>query len=293
MEHPSRRWRAVFSAVVAVAAVSLAACTPGATSTATPRTPKLKPPAIASAGVLRVTVDASYPPFAARQGARFVGIDADVAAALADELGLKLELVDARPGAFGKTLREHRADVALGGVAITQAALSDFTIAGSYLTDGPGLFATDGTLTPDALQGVRVAVQKGSPAYWAMSAQPGTKLVVVPSLRQAFTALSAGKADAVAGDTIVGAYIRRDFAGVRFMGQLGDATPLGVAVPTGAQSLEAAVRDALDALTGTGVLDAIRSKWEGDLPALSVGGSTETSSAETTRGIDTSVAPSP
>ena len=39
-------------------------------------------------------INASNPPYAAQSNGSIVGIDVDIAAALADELGLKLELVD-------------------------------------------------------------------------------------------------------------------------------------------------------------------------------------------------------
>jgi polar amino acid transport system substrate-binding protein len=278
---------AVAAALVAVA-FSLAACGSATAPKAQVLTPKVKPPVIAKAGLLRVAVDTSYPPFAARQDGTIVGIDADVAGALAQELGLKLVLVDVRPDTLALALRHHNVDVGLGAIPITQASLSNVTIASSYLIDGPALFAKDTSLTAAVISGVPVAVQKGSQAYWALMAQPGAKLVAVASLRDAFTALSDGKAQAVAGDALVAGYIRRDFAGVRFIGQMGEATPLGVSVAADAKQLGGVVSDALDKLAGTGVIDAIRSKWEGDLPALTVSGSAVPSSAVATTGAPAS-----
>ena len=54
----------------------------------------VKDSALNSSGTLRVGVDASSAPYAAESSGQIVGIEVDVAAALADELGLKLELVD-------------------------------------------------------------------------------------------------------------------------------------------------------------------------------------------------------
>jgi polar amino acid transport system substrate-binding protein len=278
-------WRtAAFGAALVATAFSVAACSSAPSPKAQVLTPKVKPPVIAKAGVLHVAVDSSYPPFAAKQDGTIVGIDADVAAALAQELGLKLVLVDVKPDALALALRHHTVDVGLGAIPITQASLSNVTIASSYLIDGPALFAKDTSLTAAGISGVPVAVQKGSQAYWALMARPGAKLVAVTSLRDAFKALSNGSAQAVAGDALVAGYIRRDFPGVGFVGQLGEATPLGVSVAADAKQLGAAVSDALDKLAGTGVIDAIRSKWEGDLPALTVSGSPEASSAIATTG---------
>ena len=56
-------------------------------------------------GTLRVGVDASNAPYAAQSQGSIVGIDVDTAAALADELGLKLELVDVGTNAEGETYK--------------------------------------------------------------------------------------------------------------------------------------------------------------------------------------------
>jgi len=69
---------------------------------------------------------------------------------------------------------------------------------------------------------------------------------------------------------VVGAYIARDHPGVGFAGQFGGAQPLGVSVRKDAVELEAAVRTALDGMAADGVLETIRRKWLGDVPALTV-----------------------
>jgi polar amino acid transport system substrate-binding protein len=258
--------------VLAVALVlSLPACTPDRQPAALK--PKLRPPVIKVAGVLRVGVDEAYPPFASRQGSAVVGLDADVAAALAEKLGLRLELVDVKPQDAGKALRDGKVDAVLGGMRISDAVLAGATFAGTYLTDGPGLFASkDTSASAGSLAGHVVAVQKDSAAAGLLTQLPGSpEVTTFPTLRAALEAGKTGKADLVAGDAVVAAYIARDIPGIRFAGQLGEASPLGVAVAEGAPELESAVRDALDTLATGGVLDAIRTKWVGDLPELYVG----------------------
>jgi polar amino acid transport system substrate-binding protein len=56
--------------------------------------PKIFPPTIAEAGVLRAGVDLDYPPSAGVDKGTEAGIDVDVAAAIAERLGLRLRLVD-------------------------------------------------------------------------------------------------------------------------------------------------------------------------------------------------------
>jgi len=239
--------------------------------------PKVAPPSIATAGTLRVGVDPSDPPFAGRIAGQTVGLDVDVAAALAERLGLKLKLVEVKQEDIGEALRTKRIDLALGGLPITSDAISDAAFAGSYAVDGPAFFSSvAGTMSVDTLGSRRVGAQEGSLAMWRLDEDlgPGT-VKTYKSLRDAFKALQDGKIDVVAGDAIVGAYIARDFDGVHFAGQVRPATPLAVSVGENDTQLESIVRDSLDGMAAQGVLSAICTKWTGDLPDLS----TDTSSS--------------
>ncbi len=244
--------------------------------------PTVAPPVISKAGVLRAGVDLSYPPFAGEEKGQKVGIDVDVAAALAERLGLTLELVDVKPADASAALQNKQIDVALGAVPITDAVLAGLAPAGSYLVDGAGFFAVvaSGTPTPEvsagSLGGRKVGCQKESAVYWKLESDYGDGFAMsFDSLREAFDALKAGEVDVVACDAAVGAYIARDYPDATFVGQYGDAAALGVSVAPDSTELETAVRQALDALSADGVLETIRTKWLGGLPALHVPASTE------------------
>src|SRR5687767_10001626 len=75
------------SAAVAVGAVS---------GTAMPRFSYAsnKVEEIKKAGVLRIAIEASYPPFTHREGEKIVGYDIDLGNELAKELGVRAEFVD-------------------------------------------------------------------------------------------------------------------------------------------------------------------------------------------------------
>ncbi|KAF0208979.1 MAG: ABC transporter substrate binding [Actinobacteria bacterium] len=270
-------------ALVLSAAVLLSVGGCGAKKQAT-LTPKIAPPVIAAEGVLRAGVDLSYPPFAGEAGGKKVGIDVDVAAAVAERLGLRLEVVDIKSADVPAALKAKTIDIALGAVPIADAVLADVTVAGSYFTDGPGLFsmvasgAPAPTIKQDGLAKLRVGAQQGSAVFWALESAYGEGFVAAsPAVRGAFEALSAGSLDVVAADAVVGAYLARDFPGVAFVGQYGSAEPLGVLVAKDDSALESAIRGVLDVLSSEGVLDAIRTKWVGALPVLEAEASGDTS----------------
>lgn len=249
-----------------------------------PMKPKVAPPVVLKAGELTVAVDMSYPPFASKTGEDKAGWDIDVAAAIADRLGLKLVLVDAKPEAAAKLLTAKKADVVLGDLTIARALDLDVAFAGSYTSDAPAVFASKGTTpSPDALGGERIAVQKGSEAYWQLADMYGEEsLTLYPSLREAISAVAAGQADVAAGDAMVGGYMLRDFPKVVLAGQLALASPVGVGVSKSTPRLEEAVRRALDEMSAQGVLTTLRRKWVGNLPQLKSPGTEASSSVGAT-----------
>ena len=270
----TQRSRVGFAAIMATllfATLALAGCGP---APAPKVEPKIGPPAIKEAGVLRAGVDLSYPPFAGTDKGEQAGIDVDVASALAGRLGLKVKLVDVKQSNIATALADGDVDVALSA-PFSADVLARASMAGTYLSDGPALFTRDATgsvpttSSISALDGTKVGAEQYSEAYWLLVGELGPDGVsAYPSLRDAFGALQEGDVTSVAGDALVGAYIARDQPGIHYVGALGPAHLLGVAVATSNTKLSDAVRSTLDGLASDGALDAIRAAWVGSLPKL-------------------------
>lgn len=270
-------------ALTAVALMTLGAVLAGCVGGigATTRKPRLSPPVIARPGVLRAAIDLSYPPFAGTVKGQKAGLDVDVASAIAEQLGLTLEIVDSKPATAAVLAKSGKVDIVLGALTVEQAVGLQLAYAGTYLTDSSAVFASDVTsLTIGDLSGKRIAVQNGSATYWLMLDEYGeAPLVVMPTLLEAMRAVTAGKADVVAGDALVTAYIARSVPGLKYGGQLAAAYPVGVGVAQDKAKLETEVRAILDKLSSQGVLETLRRKWAGDLPRLTVPDSAGSESA--------------
>ena len=155
-----------------MAAAGLGACTqPVATHVAQP---KVSPPTVKESGVLRAGVDLSYPPFAGADNGRDAGIDVDVASALAGRLGLRVEFVDVKASQIATAISDGDVDIAMSA-PFSAEVLSRATIAGTYLSDGPALFAGDASRSAnasaplDGLDGVKLGAQRDSEAYWRLA----------------------------------------------------------------------------------------------------------------------------
>jgi polar amino acid transport system substrate-binding protein len=268
-----RRYLRVVGAVLLVAAVAAAG---GCKAEEAPKLdPKVAPPAVSKAGVLMAGVDLNTPPFGGTEKGRQAGLDVDVAAALAEKLGLTVQYVDVSPSDAATALAEGKVDVVLS-VPPSASSLSAMSLAGSYVTDAPVFFVTtestesiEPSLTLDSALPAKIAVQEGSESFWILSDELGSEAIAVhPTLQEAFDALTSGEVEMVAGDALVGAYMVRDTPTLQIAGQLAPASPLAVAVAAENASLGEAVRAALDELAAGGVFDTLRSKWVGQAPAL-------------------------
>ncbi|MHB9002590.1 MAG: substrate-binding periplasmic protein [Coriobacteriia bacterium] len=285
--------KTLITMVLLVAVFAIGGCGETETTPDSSIEPKVKPPVVAKAGTLRAGVDLKYPPFAGVDNGREAGIDVDVASALANELGLTLELVEVDPSQVATALADGTVDIMMSAPLKHDAVLGA-AISGIYLADGPAIFVKDsaepsgtsestGTADTSAavepvpistIVGKKVGAQLGSESFWLLSYEIGeSEVATFTTLREAFDALDKGDIEVVAADALVGAYIARDFEGIEFGGLIGEATPLGVAVALENVELDAAVRDALDVLAANGTLGRVRTTWVGDLPQFAVFGS--------------------
>jgi polar amino acid transport system substrate-binding protein len=278
--------RSIVWALAALVALSVVAAGCGSKAAEQTVVPKIKPPAIGKAGVLRAVVDMSYPPFGGSAKGKKAGLDIDVASALAQKLGLKLEIVESTPSDGATKLRDGAADVMLGGVSIDQAVQLEVAFAGSYVSDAPAVFSTKEatSATIGTLAGAKVAAQQDSLAYWLLTEEYGEGTILAfPTLQEAFSAVLGGQADYAVGDGIVGSYMVRQFPTMRMNGQIAPSVPVGVSVGREAAELEQAVRVALDDLASEGVLETLRRKWLGDTQRFGPStGATDTLEATTT-----------
>jgi ABC-type amino acid transport substrate-binding protein len=263
----------LLAGLVTVLALALGACE-NPPPPAEKLRPKITPPVIKQAGVLRAGVDLSYPPFAGVEDAEKAGIDVEVASAIAGRLGLEVEFVDVKASQVATALAQDDIDVALSA-PFSADVITRVNIAGTYLSDGPVVFvrnATAALVTTHSVlasDGMVVGAQQGSEAYWIVVGERGPDGVkAYPTLRAAFDALDSGELSAVACDALVGAYIARDRTGVRYLGALAPARLLGVAVACDRGELGEAVGKTLDKLVSDGAIEAIRSAWVGSLPIL-------------------------
>jgi polar amino acid transport system substrate-binding protein len=278
-----KHWRQVLTGIVAVvmvcASLGLAGCfTPGKTGSLSLSTPIVAPPNISTEGVLRVWVDSTKAPFAGHSEGEVIGIDVDIAAALAEQMGLKLEIVepDDFPGKdVSALLRDGDIDMAMGIQGEVADAFTEVQV-GPYLVDGPAIFAIGlsdelRAFDPAQIAGMTVVAQEGSLSAWQVSKDYGDgNLLTYPSLEKVFDELAAGAFSYAAADAVVGSFLAVQYENVRCEGLLTGPTGIYMGVATGKEELATRLTEALRNLRDGGNLQIIIAKWLGPLSAQTV-----------------------
>ena len=119
-------------ALVLVLALSLVACGSSKTTTA-------------NEGKLTMATNAQFPPYEFYEGDKIVGIDAEIAAAIADKLGMKLEIMDVDFGAVLTGVAEGKYDMGMAGITVTDERKETMDFSETYATGIQVIIVNDGS----------------------------------------------------------------------------------------------------------------------------------------------------
>jgi len=220
-------------------------------------------------GVLRVAMDASYPPFDIEEGGVFRGYDVDLAQEIGRRLGLKVAFVNVGFDALYDVLQAGRCDVIISALPYDRQRSTVATFTGGYFNAGQVIVTRqdDARVHSDAdLAGKRVAVEMGSQAHaeaLRLRDRVGVALQVVAARGsdEALEMVRAGEADAAVADGITARAAVRARPGLAIRGAPLTDESFVIAVRRGSPLLFSAVNGVLDALRGEGWLEVLAQRW--------------------------------
>jgi polar amino acid transport system substrate-binding protein len=258
------------------AATTAQTTTAASTTTSTSTTSAAQVPAkIKSKGTLVIAADATYAPdeFVSSNGHTVVGMDPDLAQAIAKQLGLKAKVVNASFATIIPGLASGKYDLGMSSFTDTKARqkVVDFV---TYFSAGTSFYtkASGGTTVTGLadLCGHKVAVEQGTTEATDANAQnakckaAGKKPVTVlvyPDQNSANLALSSGRADLGMADSPVAAYIVKQSKGqFKLVGTPYGTAPYGIAIPKG-NGMAAPILAAVKTLMSDGTYHTILKKW--------------------------------
>ena len=218
-------------------------------------------------GVLTVALDTSdAPQVLTGTDGSYEGYSIDVAAALAENMGLELAIVHAATP--DEALSSGEADIFLGATSRNQK--EDIVVSGEYLQNATALFgagsSTADHITADDLSGALIGVQEGSASQEALARLGLVASSTYGNVNECFEALAKGEITYVACDATAGAYLSMTYEDMFFAGTISASTSYGIAYPSASTDLATEVNAALEEITTDGTLDAIHTMWYGDMP---------------------------
>ena len=271
-----QRYKTLASCCMAVACMAallvvLTGCSSQQSYTPPEKTPTLSSPTIGKDGTLRVGVNTDNQPLAGQpsSSSKIVGIDVDVAAALADSFGLKLEVVNVGSDAES-ALKEGTVDIVMG-IDKSDSGTS-FWKSDAYLPTAVALFsAPSNTQVPTNVVETKIAAQVSSKSAWAVTNEfDKATFSTTDDLKSAFAELASGQVQYVAADAIIGTYAAHSAGDdVHIVALMQQAGGYGVGVSDANTDLKQAVSEALATLTGNGTIGVIETKWLGTALDLS------------------------
>ena len=156
------------------------------------------------AGKLTMATNATFPPYEMTTDSGDIeGIDVDTAKAIAEKLGLELQIDDMDFDAALLSVQQGKADIAMAGITVTDERKAVMAFSDSYATGIQSIIVPEGSdiASPDDLAGKKIGTQRGTTGYIYCTDDFGEDSVVAyDNGLTAVQALNNGQVDAVVID---------------------------------------------------------------------------------------------
>ena len=219
----------------------------------------------AAGGRLIMATNAEFPPYEYHDGDAVVGIDAEIAKAIADELGMELEIEDIAFDSIIPEIVSGKADMGLAGMTVTEDRMQSVDFSNTYAKASQKIIVTEDSeiASPDDLKGVIVGVQLGTTGdiYVSDLEADGTTVERYSKGFEAVQALSQGKIDAVVIDGEPAKTFVAETEGLKILDESFTDEEYAIAVKKGNTELLEKINGALKTLKDNGTLDEIVAKY--------------------------------
>ena len=216
------------------------------------------------AGKLTMATNATFPPYEMTTDAgEFEGIDIETAQAIADKLGLELQIDDMDFDAALLSVQQGKADIVMAGVTVTDERKAVMDFSDSYATGIQSIIVPEGSdiASPDDLAGKKIGTQRGTTGYIYCTDDFGEDAVVAyDSGLTAVQALNNGQVDAVVIDNAPAQEYVAANPGLKVLETSYAEEDYAIGMAKGS-SLEDAVNAALEELKADGTLQSIVDKY--------------------------------
>jgi ABC-type amino acid transport substrate-binding protein len=259
--------RSILGLALATGLLGLLACA----THETPGRSKGRLDAILARKELRVGLTADQPPLNMKtRGGETIGLEVDLARALVESMGVRMQLVERPFPELLPALERGDVDLVISGVTITTERNARVAFAGPYFVTGAAILSRDAALSNAqdlaALDDPKhrfVTLAGSTSEQFVRTQLPKAQLTTTNDYESAVQAVLAGQADAMIGDYLACAVAvwRHPGAGFADPNSPLTAEPLGIALPPDDPLFVNLVENYLATLEQTGLLSAIKARW--------------------------------
>ena len=217
------------------------------------------------AGKLTMATNATFPPYEMTTDAgEFEGIDIEAAQAIADKLGLELQIDNMDFDAALLSVQQGKADITMAGITVTDERKAVMAFSDSYATGIQSIIVPEGSdiASPDDLADKKIGTQRGTTGYIYCTDDFGEDAVVAyDSGLTAVQALNNGQVDAVVIDNAPAKEYVAANPGLKVLETSYAEEDYAIGMNKDNTALVEAVNAALEELKADGTLQSIVDKY--------------------------------
>lgn len=221
-------------------------------------------------GKLIMSTNAAFPPYEMTDDSgNYIGIDVEIAQAIAGKLGLELVIDNMGFTAALEAAQNGKSDMVMAGVTVTDDRLLVMDFSNSYATGIQVVIVTEDSdiTTPDDLEGKTIGTQMGTTGYIYASDTPENggygeeNVIAYDNGITAVQALMNGQVDAVIIDNAPAQAFVESNPGLKILDTEWLTENYAIGFAKGNTKLVEAVNAALEALTADGTVQKIVDKY--------------------------------
>ena len=215
-------------------------------------------------GILTMGTNAAFPPYEYYEGDAIVGIDAEIAQAIAEKLGLSLEIVDMDFNSIITAVQSGKVDVGIAGMTVDPDRLENVDFTDSYATGVQVVIVPEDSeiASVDDLEGKLIGTQEGTTGWQYCSEDYGDDMVIpYTNGATAVQALLDGKVDCVVIDQQPALNFVEANEGLKILETEYAVEDYAIAVSKDNTGLRDAINTALNELIDDGTVQGILDKY--------------------------------
>lgn len=216
-------------------------------------------------GKLIMSTNAAFPPYEmTTDSGEFEGIDIETAQAIADKLGLELQIDDMDFDAALLAVQQGKSDMVMAGVTVTDERQNVMDFTDSYATGIQSIIVKENSdiASVDDLAGKKIGTQRGTTGYLYCSDDFGDENVVAyDDGLTAVQMLNNGQVDCVVIDNAPAKEFIAANPGLKLLDTAYVEESYAIGIGKGNTELKDAINTALEELKADGTLQAIVDKY--------------------------------